>query len=156
MNKINTMTIAITIAIAISMTLGGNVYAEEGQFKVNVIFTGVDSETGELDVQVTAADDTLISKIVDPFGDGYAGTVKGPTFTFDSSTTRQGETFEVCVYAIEHNDAYTCKSGTNTAKKGPETIKIQVPSGIGRVMNTGYIIDPEDDQNIRETTITSD
>jgi len=139
MNKINTATVALSIAIAIVITIGGQqVYAEKGQFKVNTILTGVDSETGELEVAVTAADGTLISKYVDPFGDGYAGNVKGPSFVFESGTTKEGEQFEVCVYALDANDAYRCESGENTEKNSPETVRIEVPSGIGRAEKSSY------------------
>jgi hypothetical protein len=45
-----------------------------------------------------------------------------------SSSTPVGESFEVCITAIDQTDETNCETGTNTKKKAPETIYIAVPS----------------------------
>ena len=45
-----------------------------------------------------------------------------------SSSTPVGESFEVCVIAIDHTDETNCEIGTNTKKKAPETRSVAAPS----------------------------
>lgn len=138
MQIIKTTMILAFLAVIASIGVQQTAKATSDVFKVKVLLTDVDSATGELDVQVTGEDDTTITKTVNPFEEGRADNVQLEDFVFPASSTREGESFEVCVYSNEDDDIYTCKNGMNTSHKGPEVIYIQVPSGIGRTAEDTY------------------
>ena len=94
-----------------------------------------ESQTGPLVVSVKGADETQVSKDVDPFRDGYAGTVDVGTFILDADSTAVGEHFVVCVFSDEDEDIYTCTNGINHEKKAPEKIIVESPTGIGNSIN---------------------
>ena len=135
-----TMIIAILVVIALVGVQQHTAFASSNVFKVKVILDGVDSQTGPLDVEVTGADDTTVSKSVDPFKDGHAGVVDIGTFVLPAKSTEEGEFFEVCVFSQE--DVYVCKNGVNTEKNAPETIRIETPTGIDKSIS-GRVYHPE-------------
>ena len=127
--------IAIVIAVTVALMMIGQqtVQATSDTFRVRVTLEGVDSLTGRLKVEVTGADGTGVTRTVDPFKEGRTGNVQLADFVLPASSTRVTEIFDVCVYALDYNAVSNCERGENTAKKAPEEITVEVPSGIGRV-----------------------
>jgi hypothetical protein len=142
MQIIKTTMIAILAVFALMGVQQQTAFASSDVFKVKVILDGVDSQTGPLDVEVTGADDTTVSKSVDPFKDGHAGVVDIGTFVLPAKSTEEGEFFEVCVFSQEDEDVYVCKNGVNTEKNAAETIRIETPTGIDKSIS-GRVYHPE-------------
>jgi len=131
-------------------------------FKVRITLEGVDSLTGRLKVEVTGADGTGVTRTVDPFKEGRTGNIQLADFVLPASSTRLTEIFDVCVYALDYNAVSNCERGENTAKKAPEEITVEVPSGIGRVGDnsqyddTTYYDEEPDNEDVTEVSQGAD
>jgi hypothetical protein len=81
MQIIKTTMIAVLAVIAMIGLLNQTASAtsddeeEKPLFKVTVVLTGVDSQTGPLRIQLNYDDDSQSEMLVDPFKEGKAGTV---------------------------------------------------------------------------------
>ena len=117
-------------------------FAQANTFKVDVILTDVDSETGRLYVTVLlAGSEVEQTRIVDPFKDGRSGTVNLEDFVFDAADIEEGELIDVCVESLDFPQLErNCEIGEDTPANKPETIRVEVPSGIGK--------NPETETNI--------
>ena len=120
-------------------------------FKVRVVLTGVDSQTGPLVVQVTTNDDGSMEDRVDPFKNGEAGTVDLGVFNVKSFIDIN-DSFEVCAFSVDHDGLYECKTAINT-RANPDVVYIQAPSGIDRVPEGSTVYHPQttyydDDGNV--------
>ena len=93
-----------------------------------------------------------------------AGTVNLEDFVFDAADIEEGELIDVCVESLDFPQLErNCEIGEDTPANKPETIRVEVPSGIGknpetRIIETPQIIenDPEPYEIIEEdgTVIT--
>jgi hypothetical protein len=156
--------IAIVIAVTVALMMIGQqtVQATSDTFRVRLTLEGVDSLTGRLKVEVTGADGTGVTRTVDPFKEGRTGNVQLADFVLPASSTRVTEIFDVCVYALDYNAVSNCERGENTAKKAPEEITLEVPSGIGRVGDnsqyddTTYYDEEPDNEDVTEVSQGAD
>jgi hypothetical protein len=162
MHVIKTIAIVIAVTVALMMIGQQTVQATSDTFRVQVTLEGVDSLTGRLKVEVTGADGTGVTRTVDPFKEGRTGNVQLADFVLPASSTRVTEIFDVCVYALDYNAVSNCERGENTAKKAPEEITVEVPSGIGRVGDnsqyddTTYYDEEPDNEDVTEVSQGAD
>jgi hypothetical protein len=156
--------ISIVIAVTVALMMIGQqtVQATSDTFRVRVILEGIDSLTGRLKVEVTGADGTGVTRTVDPFKEGRTGNVQLADFVLPASSTRVTEVFDVCVYALDYNAVSNCEMDENTAKKAPEEITVEVPSGIGRVGDNSqygditYYDEEPDNEDVTEVSQGAD
>jgi hypothetical protein len=125
-------TIIATLTVIASIGIQQTAFATSDNFKVIVTLDGVDSLTGRLKVEVTMSDGTGATRTVDPFSDGYTGVVKLDPFVFDADSTKETETFDVCVISLDYNVDDACERGEHAVNKDVSRITVNVPSGIGR------------------------
>lgn len=138
MNQIKVALISVVLAALLPSTIMLNsleAEATQGQFKIRVYATGVDSLTGKLYVTATAANGETQTMTSNPSFYGYAGTVLLTVFTIDASSTKTNELFDVCIKSARYPNLENCIVGENTPKKAPEDFYIEAPSGIGRSPN---------------------
>jgi hypothetical protein len=162
MHVIKPIAIVIAVTVALMMIGQQTVQATSDTFRVRLTLEGVDSLTGRLKVEVTGADGTGVTRTVDPFKEGRTGNVQLADFVLPASSTRVTEIFDVCVYALDYNVVSNCERDENTAKKAPEEITVEVPSGIGRVGDnsqyddTTYYDEEPDNEDVTEVSQGAD
>jgi hypothetical protein len=139
--------LALTILIITTGTVSivnQEAFAQANKFKVDVILTGVDSQTGRLYVSVLlSGSEVEQTRIVDPYKDGRAATVNLEDFVFDAADIEEGELIDVCVESLDFPQLErNCEIGEDTPANKPETIRVEVPSGIGKNPETSIIETP--------------
>ena len=115
---VNVIVILAVIAVITSVQ-AAQASNDSEKTTVKITLKGIDSITGNLQVEVIPQEGDSKTRTINPFQEGYAGNVQIRPFKFSTDELDNNQNVQVCVYSLDHGNVFTCDNEyveDNTAK----------------------------------------